>query len=344
MNRLPLVTVVVPARNEAEDIEECLAHIAAQDYPLNRIEVIVVDGASTDGTATIAAETLKRCGFESSDVVMNRAATTPSNLNAGLARARGEIVARVDARSRIERHHLRTCVEVLEERSDIAIVGGAQIARARDGRAVSIGIARALNNRWSMGFSRYRRATASGPSDTVYLGTFRTAQLRTVNGWDERLLSNQDYDLNQRMSAMATVWFEASLATAYLPRPHLAGLWSQYVRFGRAKAFYWRVTGEGPELRQWSLMIAPPVVLCAGLAVALVSQHLVPTLVCMGLCAAVGLLAVDEFGSRGSRPSVSSRVRAISAMMAIGFGWLWGVFGGLAHQGGRCRFETPSAH
>ena len=76
----------------------------------------------------------------------------------------------------------------LTTRPEVAVVGGAQIAIARDQRAISLGIARALNNRWSMGGSRYRRGVSSGESDTVYLGAFRRLELADEGGWNEELV------------------------------------------------------------------------------------------------------------------------------------------------------------
>jgi succinoglycan biosynthesis protein ExoA len=319
MTDLPVVTVLIPARDEASDIEGCLTAIAAQDYPVNRLEVIVVDGASDDGTADVARRVLGRWGFKATAVIANEPATTPSNLNAGAAIAAGDIVCRVDARTRIEPHYVRTCVEVLERRPEVAVVGGAQIAVARDVSAKAIGIARALNNRYTMGGSPYRRATASGPSDTVYLGAFRTGQLRAAGGWDERLLTNQDYDLNQRMSEMGTVWFDARLRSSYLPRPDLRQLWQQYVRFGRWKARYWRLTGRRPARRQLVAMLSGPGAIL-GLAIAARRD------LRLALAPVVSLVVIDARGTRMPRGSALARASAALAMCVIAGGWLTGVW------------------
>ena len=52
----PSVDIILPVRNEAEWIEEKLRNLEALRYPADRLRVIVVDGASTDGTADIARE------------------------------------------------------------------------------------------------------------------------------------------------------------------------------------------------------------------------------------------------------------------------------------------------
>lgn len=325
---LPLVTVVVPARQEATDIEACLEAVAAQDYPADRLEVIVVDGASEDGTGEVARRALGRWGFAGSAVLVNPVATTSSNLNVGLAHASGEVLCRVDARTRIEPHHVRTCVDVLTHRADVAVTGGAQIALARDATARARGIARALNNRWSMGGSRYRRSTRAGPSDTVYLGAFRTLQLRRVGGWDERLVSNQDFDLNRRMAAMGIVWFEPTLRSGYLPRATFGELWRQYRRFGRAKVVYWRVTGTSPQPRQWALIGAP----LLGLVFAAVLMVVLPWpgRIAVAALAATCLAGIEGAGSDVPAGSPAAHALGMWAAVVVSVGWLTGVLMGAA--------------
>lgn len=318
---LPLVTVIVPTRQEAADIEGCLVAIAAQDHPVNRLEVIVVDGCSTDGTADLARRALGRFGFGSTAVLSNDGATASSNLNRGLRHATGDIVCRVDARTRIEPHYVRTCVEVLTTRPDVAVVGGAQVAIARDAAARAVGIARALNNRWSMGGSPYRRATVSGPSDTVYLGAFRRADLLEVGGWDERLVSNQDFDLNQRMAQRGLVWFDASLRSGYLPRRTIPELNHQYLRFGRAKVMYWRTTGNRPNARQCLLIALPALSAPVGVAALLSPRTRFPAMA----IAVAGVAALESSGSNTPEGGPAAHLWSAVAMLVIAGAWLSGV-------------------
>jgi succinoglycan biosynthesis protein ExoA len=321
VNRFPLVTVVVPARNEAADIEGCIESVAAQDYPVNRIEVIVVDGVSPDGTAALAERALRRWDFGATSVLSNPEATTPSNLNVGLHKAKGEILCRVDARTRIEPHHVRTCVGILVERRDVAVVGGAQVAVPRDATSKARGIARALNNRWSMGGSRYRSSMASGPTETVYLGAFRTADLLQEGGWDERFPTNQDFELNRRMGRQGLVWFEASLRSGYLPRAGYRDLWRQYRRFGRWKATYWKLTGDRPQLRQLALLAVPMVAALGAMVVR--PRH-------WGPVGVAGLVLLDEVGSSPGRATIGARVHASAAAFVVAAAWTVGVWSGLA--------------
>jgi succinoglycan biosynthesis protein ExoA len=333
MTSLALVTVLVPARNEAADIPKCLARIRAQDYPHDLLEVLVVDGASSDGTAERASLLLQESDFRHAAVMTNAEGSTPSNLNRGLAGATGEILCRVDARSLIPPDYVSRCVDLLTSMAEVVVVGGSQIAVPPRQDAVGRGIARALNNRWAMGLSRYRRGAQSGPTDTVYLGAFRTEEVRKAGGWDERLSTNQDFDLNRRLGQLGTVWFESSLGVGYVPRSTLPELFRQYRRFGRWKVRYWRLTHERPQARQLALLTAP-VAAASLLAVTLACRPALrlPSLATVVLAAsALELRGADEPASG----SVATHAEAMLAMAAVAGGWLTGVWSELLSRRGR---------
>ncbi len=323
MSEAPLVTVLIPARNEEADIARCLEAVLAQDYSPDRMEIVLVDGGSTDATAAVASTVLEAGNVEWR-IIDNPTGTTPSNLNAGLSVAVGSIVCRVDARSIVPHTYVRRCVEVLGDER-IAVTGGAQIAVPVDASIRAAGIARGLNNRLVMGGARYRSGAPSGPADTVYLGAFRTADVRAVGGWDEAMLSNQDFELNRRISRCGTVWFDARQRVGYLPRRRFADLWQQYFRFGRWKVRYWRHTGEGPVPRQ----IAYLGVWCCGVGTGLVvlgrtrrpRQLLVPVGAALGL-----LMTIDRVGSdEDARPAHRGVAAAVASVIASAWpvGVMW---------------------
>lgn len=317
MSDVPFVTVVIPARNEERDIERCLRAVLAQEYAHGRMEVVVVDGGSTDRTGEVTRRVLE-AGDVPWKVVDNPEGTTPSNLNAGLAVAAGKYLCRVDARSLIGPSHVRRSAELLADWSR-AVVGGGQHAVARPGASlVARGIARALNNRLGMGFARYRRTAAAGAADTVYLGAFRAEDLRAVGGWDPALPTNQDFELNQRLGRSGTVWFDPALTVDYLPRETFGELATQYFRFGRWKRRYWRREGAKPSGRQWLLLALPPLV--SGVVVAGVLRR--PAVAVPAI--ALGFGAVDAAGSKAPAP-IAERSVAAAATVTVGGCWWLGV-------------------
>lgn len=315
--------VLIPARNEADVIGRCLEHVLRQDLPIDELEIIVVDGGSLDGTGDAAAAILERSRVGRWEVPRNPVGTTPSNLNLGLTRVTAPIVCRVDSRSFIPADYVRRVCEVLEARPEVTVVGGAQVAVPRSEAVRDVGVARALNNRLGMGLSRYRRGARSGPADTVYLGAFRTAELRGVGGWDDRFATNQDFDLNRRLARSGTVWFQSGLEVGYLPRETVGEIFAQYRRFGQWKARYWRLSGERPRPRQLFLLGVPMI---AGV---LVLVGLVKRPRATLAIVAAGAVAIEAVGSPSAERDPRSHVMSLVALGAVGTGWWAGVVEGL---------------
>lgn len=322
----PLVTVVIPARNEVRAIARAVEAVAAQTYPADRTEVVVVDGNSTDDTSIAAKTALQSEAFARTDVLMNLTASTPSNLNMGLEWANGEILVRVDARSLIPNDYIERLVGVLDD-SSVAVAGGSQVAVPRSDSRKDRAIARALNNRWGMGGSSYRRIGAeSGPTDTVYLGVFRTEELRSIGGWNEDFSTNQDFELNRRMAERGVVWFEAGLPVGYYGRQTFRQILRQYHRFGSWKARYWRVTNDRPQPRQLTLVLAPAFVLLGVLALITRNPRLLRPLMGIALPA---VLAVDAVGGKREADGLSVRALAGYVNALVGIGWWSGVVRGV---------------
>lgn len=248
-----LVSVVIPARNEAPFIEATIASTMAQDYS-GPIEVVVADGMSDDGTREIvqrlaAADERVRC-------IDNPTGRTPNGLNLAIEAARGEIIVRCDAHAELPAHYVRTAVAVLEETGAVNVGG---IQRAIGTTWMQRAVASAMSSRVGVGDARFHYGGDAGPVDTVYLGVFRRDALMGVGGFDEALTRNQDYELNIRLRAAGgVVWFDPRLAVTYRPRRSLGALWRQYYQYGTWKRRVLRMHPESTRLRQ---LVAPLFVL-----------------------------------------------------------------------------------
>jgi len=320
----PLVSVVIPALEEEADIAGCVAAIGAQDYPLDSIELIVVDGCSADQTVANAQRAAAAVAFARMKTVPSPRRRTSISLNLGLAEAAGTYLVRVDARARVPSDYVRRCVDILASEPTIGVVGGAQEPRPRSARVVDRGIARALNNRLATGLSRYRRSTRSGPADTVWMGSFRTAQVRELGGWSADVALNEDWELNQRYRASgSSVWFAGDLSSGYLPRTSYVRLAKQYFAFGRVKGMWW-VRGTRPEPRQLGLVTVPVI------GVALVLSLIRRFGPAAGLLVPLGYLAVDLAGGSRQAPPAERAAAATGIAIFTAAWWLGVVVGAVA--------------
>src|SRR5688500_1018577 len=104
----PEITVLITAHNEAERIQPCLRSVMAQDYPMERVEILLVDDRSSDGTADLA----RQLGIYSLRILrleepQDRLTSRQTALDMGFREARGEVVLVMDAGGRAPREWIR---------------------------------------------------------------------------------------------------------------------------------------------------------------------------------------------------------------------------------------------
>ena len=85
----PRIAVLVPCRNEAAFIGACLDSLTRGDFPKDRLEVLVVDGMSDDGTRAVVAE--QTASDETIRLIDNPQRTAPAAMNIGIRAASGSI-------------------------------------------------------------------------------------------------------------------------------------------------------------------------------------------------------------------------------------------------------------
>jgi polysaccharide deacetylase family protein (PEP-CTERM system associated) len=229
---LPVVTVAVPCLDEAGYVEPCLRGIFEQDYPRDRLEMIVADGGSRDGTREI----LERMAREEPRlrVVDNPDRLQAPGLNRIIREARGDVIVRMDVHCQYAHDYVRRCVDVLEK-TGADNVGGAQRAMPRS--PFQEALCAALGSPLGVGGARYRSAANEGFVDTVFLGAFRRRVFETVGLYDPRAVTNEDAELNQRLlDSGGRVYLSRNIVVHYHPRDSFEAVARQYFRYGRGRA------------------------------------------------------------------------------------------------------------
>lgn len=250
---LPLVSVVIPMRNEGKHIHECLGSVLAQDYPSECLEVIVVDGDSDDDSL----EVLQGYG-DSIRVLHNPARIVPSSMNIGIRAARGEIVARVDAHTQLAPDYLRVGVETLQ-RTGADNVGGPMISVG--GGAIGDAIALAMASRFGIG-AYFHFASEDREVDTVYMGMWPRRVFERIGLFDEELVRNQDDELNYRLrKAGGRIFLTTRMHSRYQNRQSWESLRRQFYQYG-----LWKIRVLQKHPRQMSLRQFVPPAFVAALA------------------------------------------------------------------------------
>ena len=269
-----LVTVIIPARNSEKYIIACLEQIDKQDYPKELIEVIVVDGDSSDSTADLA-ETHVVVGI-SLKVVRLKCTGRAIALNSGIKIAKGNAICRLDVRTRIDSDYIKLCVDTLAN-TKAAAVGGLQVAFGDTITKKSIGIA--MTHFFGAGNAQYRIATKSGFVDTVYLGFYRTDIFDKIGLFDDSgYLISEDSDLNERICASGEkIYLNINIKIGYEPRGSLPEQARLYYRYGLARSANIR---KHRRLSSWRQLVAPAF------------MGLVSVLACMSFFSAYSMLVL----------------------------------------------------
>jgi succinoglycan biosynthesis protein ExoA len=229
------VSVVLAVRNEERYIESTLMSLARAVLasPLPIVEVIVADGGSTDRTREIVERVAKE-HFSGTPFVIydNPRGSVSCGLNIAVAAAKGTLVSRVDGHTNVHEDYF-ACIRRAFEESDASVVGGGQSSVSL-GTPLSDAICLANSCPLAVGDSVFHYGTAPQAAECVWMGTFRSAVLADMGGFDESLLRNQDDDLSFRIrKAGHIIWFDPRIKCDYHPRKTLSALWRQYFQYGQ---------------------------------------------------------------------------------------------------------------
>lgn len=250
--RHPRISVVIPSRNELRRLPAVLAGVEAQ--VLTPDEVIIADGMSDDGSR----EWLARAAESRSwlKVIDNPRRTIPAALNTALDIATGDLVARMDTHADYSPCYLQELVHLLVRNDQVVGAGGAMESAGHGpwGRA----IAATLRRPFGMGGASHRVGGPAGPVEHVFSGCYRRGVLLAAGGFDERLLANEDFELDVRLRERGDIiWLHPGARSTWYVPESIPGLARKMLRYGRYKALTLRLHPTTVRARQ----LVPPVLI-----------------------------------------------------------------------------------
>jgi cellulose synthase/poly-beta-1,6-N-acetylglucosamine synthase-like glycosyltransferase len=240
MPETPIVTLIVAMRNEERHVSRCVESLLAQDYPADRLDVLFMDGRSTDRTREIVSSLIDgRAGF---GLVDNPGVIQSIAWNLGIERARAGLVGIVSAHSELASDYVTRAVETLQ-RTGADLVGGP--ARAESESVVGEAIALAMSTRFGVGGAEFRYATEENDVDTVFMGVCKRELYERIGGFDAEMVRNQDDELSYRLLEHGgRIVCNPAIRSVYRNRATLKSLWKQYFDYGRWKV---RVMQKHPQ-------------------------------------------------------------------------------------------------
>ncbi|HXI03609.1 MAG TPA: glycosyltransferase family 2 protein [Candidatus Saccharimonadales bacterium] len=329
---LPFVSVVLPMRNEAGHLRETLGAVFAQDYPADRMEIVVAEGGSSDGTReSLEALASARGGMT---VVDNPGRIAPTGLNAAIRASRGEIIVRVDGHTVVEPDYVTRAVEALG-RTGADVVGGnmTPIGQGLFGRSVALATCTPMG----VGGSRFHYAGAEEEAESVYMGVFRRDVFSRFGWFDERLVRNQDDELNYRIrEGGGKIVLVPALRSVYAPRESPAKLFRQYFQYGLYKV---RVASLHPRQARPRHLIPSAFVVALLALLGAAPFSAAAFLLLIGLVAAHALASLAfAFGAGRREPAAWLLVPLVTMILHAAYGT-----GFLAGCGAAAMGRTPGA-
>ena len=321
----PFVSVVVPCRNESRYIARCLDSILANDFDPARLEILVVDGASDDGTRGVVAEYAARDSRVR--LLDNPRRITPTALNIGIRAARGDVIIRMDAHNAYPTTYVSSLVDWLV-RSGADNVGGIWITRPAGDSSIQKAIAVGLSHPFGVGNSYFRIGSAEPRwVDNVPFGCYRRDVFERIGLFDEELVRNQDEELNLRLVRDGgRILLVPSIVSHYSARGSLDKLARMNFQYGYFKPLVIRKIGAVMTVRQVvpatfvatlvaSAILAPLNAVAAAVFVAVASLYLGASI----------LVAAGAWRSVGFRPAAALVAVFPVIHVAYGVGFLGGV-------------------
>jgi len=314
------ISYIMPVLNEEAHLRSAVESIFKQHgLVAGQVEVILALGPSKDKTNQIAEALSKEYPVQ---LVLNPTGKTPIGLNLAIAKAKNDVVIRVDAHSVLSPDYSATAVKILSE-TGAGNVGG--LMKAEGVTPFQKAVAWAYGSRFGLGGGAFHVGGDAGPSDSVYLGVFRREVLTKLGGFDEKMIRGQDWELNLRIRESGEiVWFDPRLVVTYFPRGSWRKLLRQFFDTGAWRALLTKSHPNRANLRYF----APPALVLASFVGLL--------LAIMGFGGLIGVLplisyalAVTLISATARQLSWKSRLSLFIALPTMHFSWGTGFIAGL---------------
>ncbi len=226
-----MLSVICPIYNEEEYINQCIESILMQDYPKNDLEILFVDGMSKDKTRDIVKEYSEKYPFI--HLLDNPKKIVPCAMNIGIKASRGDIIIRLDAHANYEKNYFSVLSHRLIElgAENVGVVCKTDVLNKTP---KTFAIREVLSNKFGVGNSIFRTGVDKVMEvDTVPFGCWRRDVFDKYGLYDERLIRNQDFELNYRIrKGSGRIFIVPDSNCTYYARESFKKLWIQNYKNG----------------------------------------------------------------------------------------------------------------
>ncbi len=213
---MPKVSIIIPILNEEKYIAKSLDSIIESDFDKSKMEVLLIDGGSKDKTVEIIKEYQKSYPFLK--LLNNPKKIVPVAMNIGIKSAKGEYIIRLDAHSSYPKDYFSKLI-YYHQKLNADNIGGVVITEVKNKTLTSSAIKNVLSDKFGVGSSFRSGAKEIKEVDTVPFGCYKKEIFEKIGLYDERLVRNQDIELNKRLKrAGGKIYLVPEIKCTYFAR------------------------------------------------------------------------------------------------------------------------------
>ena len=240
--------IVIPTLNEELHIAECIDSLIGQTFPFEKMDVMVVDGGSTDDTRKIVGEYQER--FRNIRLLDNPGRIQSIAFNIGVKNSAAPYIIRMDAHAFYKPYYVEGCLKGLKENSKRGNVGGQWDIQPQNDSLWATTNAILNYSKFGIGGATYRVGAEAGNVDTVPFGAFSRKIIEKIGGMREDLPRGEDNEYNSRIKkAGYEIYFDPKIECIYYARPTLKASCKQMFANGESIGHLFYVDRESIGLR-----------------------------------------------------------------------------------------------
>ena len=244
------VAVVIPTYNEELYIENCIESVRKQSFPFEKMDVMIVDGRSTDATRAIVQKMSEK--WPNVKLLDNPGKIQSIAFNIGVANSTAPYIVRLDAHAEYNEKYIELCINNLSANYQVGDAGGVCSIRPR--RKGIIPEANAILNRskFGIGGAAFRVGAKAGFVDTVPFGAFPRRVVEEVGGMREDMPRAEDNEYVTRIKkAGYKIYLDPEVVCTYYSRDTFSGSVRQMYANGLSIGQLFYVDRSAIGLRQF---------------------------------------------------------------------------------------------
>ncbi len=221
-------SIVIPCYNEEDHISFCLDSILDQNYNIDLIEIIIVDGLSTDRTPQIIKQYQK--DYQNIKCFSNPDRKTPKALNIGIMNSSFNVVVILGAHTALDKNFIYYNNKFLIEKN-VQVSGGTQINKGSNFIQKAIGIT--MEVPFAMASASYRWSKKEQFVDTVVYAAYKRDLFEKIGYFEEDYSISEDAEINWRIrQAGYKIFYSPRIKSYYYPRKSVFKFIKQMFRYG----------------------------------------------------------------------------------------------------------------